>query len=65
MSRDNALQPTSAPTHLGADRDIRLTGENEDSEVLCKIHAGLASRFNMRRTIATSIRVSLVCTFRS
>ena len=64
MSRGNALQPTSAPTHL-VPTDIRLTWENGDSEVLCKIHAGLASRFNMRRTIATSIRVSLVCTFRS
>ena len=65
MSRDNALQPTSAPTHLGADRDIRLTGENGGSEVLRKIHAGLGGRFDMRRTIATSIGVSLACTFRS
>jgi hypothetical protein len=31
----------------------------------CKVHAALASRVKMRRIIATSMKVSLLCTFRS
>ena len=33
--------------------------------LFCKVHAVLANRLNMSRIVATSMNVSLVCTFRS
>lgn len=62
---DGAALISGGPPSAVLERRPYGSGVLQLESLFCKVHAALASRRSMSRIIATSMSVSLVCTFRS